>query len=75
MKRNTIANDRQKVLKKLISVGYDSDKKILDLKIENLITKTEFTRNELLICIGIKEALLNRKLVSFLCASEIQEGE
>ena len=67
--------ERFKVFEKLTNVGYNSDKKIIDMKVEDLIQSTNFNRSELMIAVGIKKALANRKLVSFLCGIEENENK
>ena len=54
---------------------YEKPKKIIDLKIEDLIQQTSFNRTELTIAIGIKNALANKKIITFLCNNEINESE
>ena len=65
-----IIRERFKVFQKLISNGYNTDNKIITLKVEELIQKTNFNRSELVIAIGIKNALSNKKLITFLCGIE-----
>lgn len=66
-----IIREKFRVFLKLIKAGYDSDKKIIDMKIEELIQAPNFNRRELSIAVGIKNSLINKSLVSFLC--EINE--
>ncbi len=75
MKNEKIYKERLRVLDKLIREGYNTDKKIIDLKIEDLIQQTSFNRTELTIAIGIKNALANKKIITFLCNNEINESE
>lgn len=75
MKNEKIYKERLRVLDKLIREGYNTDKKIIDLKIEDLIQQTSFNRTELTIAIGIKNALANKKIITFLCNNEINENE
>ena len=70
-----IYKERLKVLDKLIREGYNTDKKIIDLKVEDLIQHTNFNRTELTIAIGIKNALANKKIITFLCNNETTENE
>lgn len=70
-----IYKERLKVLDKLIREGYNTDKKIIDLKVEDLIQHTNFNRTELTIAIGIKNALANKKIITFLCNNETNENE
>ncbi len=70
-----IYKERLKVLDKLIREGYNTEKKLIDLKVEDLIQHTNFNRTELTIAIGIKNALVNKKIITFLCNNEINESE
>lgn len=70
MDSEKIIRERFKVLEKIIKLGYNTDKKIIDLKIEDLLQKSNFNRSELVIAIGIKDSLASRKLVTFLCGLE-----
>lgn len=70
MEREKIIRERFKVFQTLIGIGYNTDKKILDLKVEELVLKTNMNRSDLAIAIGLKNALANRKLVTFLCGLE-----
>lgn len=70
-----IYKERLKVLDKLIREGYNTDKKIIELKVEDLIQHTNFNRTELTIAIGIKNALANKKIITFLCNNETNENE
>lgn len=70
MNREKIIRERFKVFRTLIGIGYNTDKKILDLKVEELVLKTNMNRSDLAIAIGLKNALANRLLVTFLCGME-----
>lgn len=70
MENEKMKNERFKVFEKLIKNGYSTDKKMLNMKIEDLILKTNMNRGELMIAIGIKNALSNKNIVSFLCNNE-----
>lgn len=70
MEREKIIRERFKVFQTLIGIGYNTDKKILDLKVEELVLKTNINRSDLTIAVGIRNALRDRKLVTFLCGME-----
>lgn len=70
MNREKIIRERFKVFKILIESGYNTDKKIIDLKAEELILKTDMNKSDLAIAIGLRNALANKKLVTFLCGME-----
>lgn len=63
---NNISKIRLKVLEKLFDVGYDSDEKISKIKLEELLKFQEFTRNDLEIVYGLKEAYINKNIINFL---------
>ena len=67
MEREKIIRERFRVFQTLTSIGYNTDKKIIDLKIEELVLKTNLNRSDLTIAIGIRNALANKCLVTFLC--------
>ena len=62
-----------KVFEKLTTIGYNTDSKIINLKVEELLQQPNFNRSELVIAVGIKNALTNKKLVTFLCGIEDNE--
>lgn len=75
MEKEKIFKEREKVFEKLIKEGFNTDKKIIDLKVEDLLQQTDFNRSELTIAIGIKNALVNKRLVSFLCGNDLVKEE
>lgn len=70
-----IIKSRLKVLEKLFTSGYDTDKKITDMKIEEIICLESFNRSDLTVAVGIKNALCNKQLITFLCGKEMKGGE
>ena len=68
-----IIKERFKVFEKLTTIGYNTDSKIINLKVEELLQQPNFNRSELVIAVGIKNALANKKLVTFLCGIEDNE--
>ena len=73
MNREKAIRERFKVFEKLVNVGYNTDSKVINLKVEELLLQPNFNRSELMIAVGIKNALANKKLVTFLC--EIEEKD
>ena len=67
MDKEKTIRERFRVFEKLIDIGYNTDKKMMDMKVENLVLSSNFNRSDLVIAIGIKNALINRNLVTFLC--------
>ena len=72
MNSEKIMKERFKVFEKLVNIGYNTDSKVINLKVEELLLQPNFNRGELMIAVGIKNALAGKKLVSFLC--EIEEN-
>ncbi len=70
MNNEKMFKEKIRVFEKLLSVGYDTDKKIQDMKIENIILLSQFTRSDLNIAVGIKQALANKSLISYLCGTD-----
>ncbi len=70
MNNEKLIKEKLRVFEKLISSGYNTDKKILDMKIEDIILSSNFTRSDLNIAVGIKQALLSKSLVSYICGTD-----
>lgn len=62
-----------KTLEKLFSAGFNSDKTILSMKIEDLEKIPNLQSNEALIIIDFKKAVKNKQVVAFL-SSNNQKG-
>ena len=69
-----VIKERFKVFEKLTTIGYNTDSKIINLKVEELLQQPNFNRSELVIAVGIKNALANKKLVTFLCGIEEKDN-
>ena len=70
MDKEKTIRERFRVFEKLVNVGYNTDNKIINLKVEELLSQPNFNRSELVIAVGIKNALASRKLVTFLCGNK-----
>ena len=70
MNREKAIRERFKVFEKLVNIGYNTDSKVINLKVEELLLQPNFNRSELMIAVGIKNALSNKKIVTFLCGIE-----
>ncbi len=70
MNSEKMMKERFKVFEKLASIGYNTDQKIVNLKVEELLLQPNFNRSELMIAVGIKNALASKKIVTFLCGIE-----
>ncbi len=55
-----------KTLEKLFGAGFNTDKKILAMKLEDLEKLNNLTSSEMLIIIDFKRAIKNRQIISFL---------
>lgn len=66
MEREKIIRERFKVFQALTGYGYNTDIKIIKLNSDELVMKTNLTRSEIAIAIGIRNALKRAKLVTYL---------
>lgn len=55
-----------KTLEKLFEAGFNTDKKILALRLEDLIKISNLQNNETMIIIEFKNAVKNKKIIEFL---------
>lgn len=74
MDKEKTIRERFRVFEKLVNSGYNTDNKIINLKVEELLAQPNFNRNELVIAVGIKNALASRKLVTFLCGIDEKDN-
>ncbi len=70
MEREKLIRERFRVFQTLIRYGYNTDKKIINLAVEELVLKTDMNRSDLAIAVGLRNALNDRNLVTFLCGME-----
>ena len=56
-----------KTLEKLFEAGFNTDKKILALKLEDLTKIPNLQNNETMIIIEFKNAVKNKQIIAFLC--------
>lgn len=59
-----------KTLEKLFDAGFNTDKKILAMKMEDLVKLPNLTSNETLIIIEFKTAIKNRDIIAFLSGNK-----
>ena len=64
-----------KTLEKLFEAGFNTDKKILAMKMEDLAKLPNLTSNETLIIIEFKTAIKNRDLIAFLSGNKEKGDE
>lgn len=55
-----------KTLEKLFGAGFNTDKKILAMKLEDLEKLNNLTSSEMMIIIDFKRTIKNRQIISFL---------
>lgn len=55
-----------KTLEKLFGAGFNTDKKILAMKLEDLEKLNNLTSSEMMIIIDFKRAIKNKQIISFL---------
>lgn len=55
-----------KTLEKLFSAGFNTDKKILALKMEDFEKIDNLSSNEVMIIVEFKKAVKNREIIAFL---------
>ena len=70
MEREKLIRERFRVFQTLIRYGYNTDKKIINLAVEELVLKTDMNRSDLAIAVGLRNALRDKMLVTFLCGME-----
>ncbi|MEF2663386.1 MAG: hypothetical protein U0M92_03600 [Bacilli bacterium] len=55
-----------KTLDKLFNAGFNTDKKIIAMKMEDLEKLSNLTSSEIFIIIGFKQAIKDRKIIEYL---------
>lgn len=63
-----------KTLEKLFNAGFNTDKQILAMKIEDLEKIDNLQSNEALIIIDFKKAIKDKKIVAFLSGANIKNN-
>lgn len=59
-----------KLLEKLFKAGFDTEKSILGLNLEDLQKINDITSSEITIILDLKKAIRNKKLIAFLSRNE-----
>lgn len=59
-------NQITKTLEKLFNTGFNTDKKILNMKMEDLEKLPNLTSSEMMIIIDFKKAIKNKDIIAFL---------
>lgn len=64
-----------KTLEKLFAAGFNTDKKILAMKMEDLVNISNLQANEALIIIDFKKAIKNKEIIAFLSGYKEKDGD
>lgn len=59
-----------KLLEKLFKAGFDTEKSILGLSLDDLQKLNDITSSEITIILDLKKAIRNKKLIAFLSRNE-----
>ncbi len=67
-------SDITKLLEKIFSAGFNTDKSILNIQLEDLTKIKDITALEITIMLDLKKAIKNKQLIAFLsCNNERKE--
>lgn len=70
MKEKNNFNQKMKTIEKLFNAGFNTDKKIISLKLEDLNKITNLQANETAIIIEFKNAVKSKQIINFLSEGE-----
>ena len=59
-----------KLLEKLFKVGFNDEKAILNIQLEDLVKISDISNNEIAILLELKKAIRNKKIIVFLSGKE-----
>ena len=63
-----------KVLEKIFKAGFQTEKDILNIKLDDLTKIQDVNGNEIIILLDLKKAIKNRQIIAFLSNSEETKG-
>ena len=63
-----------KVLEKIFKAGFQTEKDILNIKLDDLTRIQDVNGNEIIILLDLKKAIKNRQIIAFLSNSEEIKG-
>lgn len=63
-----------KVLEKIFKAGFQTEKDILNIKLDDLTRIQDVNGNEIIILLDLKKAIKNRQIIAFLSNSEETKG-
>ncbi len=67
-------NQISKTLEKIFSSGFNTERKILAMKLEDLDKITNLQAQEALIIVNLKKAIKNKKIIEFLSGNDASNG-
>ena len=59
-----------KLLEKLFKAGFNEEKTILNIQLEDLVKISDISNNEIEILLELKKAIRNKKIIAFLSGKE-----
>jgi len=59
-----------KLLEKLFKAGFNEEKTILNIQLEDLVKISDISNNEIAILLELKKAIRNKKIIAFLSGKE-----
>jgi len=59
-----------KLLEKLFKVGFNDEKAILNIQLEDLVKINDISNNEIAILLDLKKAIRNKKIIAFLSGND-----
>lgn len=59
-----------KLLEKLFKSGFNDEKSILNIQLEDLVKINDISNNEITILLALKRAIRNKKIIAFLSGIE-----
>lgn len=68
-------SDITKLLEKIFSAGFTTDKSILNIQLEDLMKIKDITSLEITIILDLKKAIKNKQLIAFLSCSNDRKEE
>lgn len=63
-----------KVLEKIFKAGFQTEKDILNIKLDDLTRIQDVNGNEIIILLDLKKAIKNRQIIAFLSNSDETKG-
>ena len=75
METKSNLNQITKTLDKLFSAGFNTEKKILAMKLEDLEKLDNLTSSEMMIIIDFKRSIKNKQIIAFLSGYKEKENE